>query len=149
MSNTAPAASRGSSASDRAEEAAEGREVPVGLRSAAPVHMTDRRSRKQSSHSPETLQRRVRMLQQRSADPTSVLDAHRESGIASASMESDHTTEPDRDRDHRRTSTSAGAGVAIGAGVGAALFAATSSPVWMAVGAAGAAVGTAMGARRD
>ena len=42
----------------------------------------------------------------------------------------------------------AGAGVAIGAGVGTALFAATSSPVWIGVGVAiGAAIGAAAGSR--
>jgi hypothetical protein len=42
----------------------------------------------------------------------------------------------------------AGMGIAIGAGVGAALFAVTSSPVWIAIGVAlGAAIGTANNSR--
>lgn len=48
------------------------------------------------------------------------------------------------------SSRNIGVGVALGAGVGAALFAATSSPVWIGVGVAiGAALGAASSALGD
>ena len=63
-------------------------------------------------------------------------------------METENTNEDQVDGKRRRKGTTVGASTAIGAGVGVALYSATDSPAWIAVGAGLAlGVGAAMEAR--